>query len=251
MLRSRLQNLFVAYAQTSANAVVSSDANKQLEVYQSKLVNNTAGAIAVGMCKSVNSGNFDYYTVTDASSPKAALANDVKSGGSVKIFTDTANDGFLLQSNERVNLIGVVNDTTSAAIGAITVKYYNGSAYTTVTATVAPTGFATAAYRFFFLNIPYDWVPGTTTAVGGSGSKYSLLVTMGAGATNAVTINSILVGSLLDYNPSVASKASHAVDFYGIMHKPLTLNAGEGLIPYFGTADSGNSVRVLFEKPSN
>jgi hypothetical protein len=251
MLTSSLKNLHTAYNTLAQLPAVSAPVNKQLVVYKAEAINGSGGPIGVGILKTLSQVELDYYTVVDASSPKAVIAPLIKSGTPTQVFTTTANDGFMLQSNDRISMIGITTDVTSAAQGTITVKYYNGSTFTAVTPIAVPSALSAAGYKQWFIQVPHDWVPGTTAAVGGSSDKYSLLVTMGASLTNLVTATAVTAGQCLSYNKAVANNSVLSADFYGTIQKPLILNAGEGLAPYFATAHADNAVRVVYELPNN
>jgi hypothetical protein len=192
-----------------------------------------------------NTSAWSLGTIVVASTPDFLdKTSTIQAGSVVTIFTTTNNDGFLVQSKKRFNLIGLNITQANTGSPVYVVSYYNGSAYATVTSISAPTDYATGTQVIAFA-APQDWAVGTTAAVGGSTSLYSIRVAATTAPTQAVIADAAWVAQFTQYNEGVLDNATSKFDVG--FNDPIVLEANEGVIGYFGTASAANLVRVLYK----
>lgn len=238
-----LQIAHRSYAQNSKDVVLAPPAGKQLHIYSVEMYNGTGSAIDMGILKRVNLDSVNFYQTVVANTPDATIANGVKTVAT-KIFTTTINDGFLVQCASRFGMIGL-NISTPSTGGVFVVKYYNGSAYVTLTTLEVPTAFSAGTQLIVFA-APHDWVAGTTAGVGGDATKFSILIQATTAPANDVFANSLWVADLMTFR--TVSSSTGVLKFSDIPPvKPLILAGGEGIQPYFsGTPSALNTIRVIY-----
>jgi len=243
-MRLPLQHLHVGYAQNCDTPALLPPSGRQVHVYDVALHNGSAATIDMGILKRMSLSDVSVYTLTAASTPDALIDTGLKLGTATRLFTATNNDGFMIQSSHRFSLIGL-NVSTAGAGGTYVLSYYNGTAYTTLTTIAAPADLSTTGTKLFLFAPPIDWVVGTTAAVGGDASMYSIRVVATTAPGSAVSANRLWVGQSIDIALQVAAKSNMVRSFYA--YQPLMLGGEEGILPYFGgTASAANMVSVTY-----
>lgn len=247
MSRQALQSILVGYSERGKTKVLSPSTGNQFEIYQAEAHNRSGGTIdaGIGVRFADVAGAWSLGTITAASTPDFLDATTtIQAGSNVTIFTTTNNDGFLVQSKKRFNLIGLTIAQANTGSPTYVVSYYNGSAYTTLVTISAPTDYAVGTQVIVFA-APPDWAVGTTAAVGGSTTLYSIRVAATAAPSQAVIASAAWVAQLVKYNEGVVDNASSTFDTG--TQEPILLEANEGIIGYFGSASTANTVRVLYK----
>lgn len=241
-MRLPLQTSLVRYNQISWDTVVVPPIGKQIHVYEARVHNGSAGASALGILKRLSPGGYDLYSVTQLSTPDAALNNGVKAGTTTQIFSLVANDGLMIQCVSRFDLIGF-NIVGASAGGVYQIEYYNGTTFAVVASAVIPV-LSSAGQVVFSFQAPHDWVQGTTAGVGGDATKYSIIIRATTNPTTAVTANAMILAKFLDFTVSAPAQGSLVNTFFAF--QPLVLAGEEGIQPYFGSAAVTNIVRVTY-----
>jgi hypothetical protein len=248
MSRHCLINLHSGYGENGKTSVLTPATGKQIHVYQLKAENRSGGAVDVGILKKLATANWKMFSITVASTPDAAdVTSTIQAGSAQPLFTTTNNDGFLVQSASKFNLIGLnVSVAASGGAPAYAYTYYNGTSMATLSTIAVPASYGSGTQLILF-NAPVDWALGTTAAVGGDSDKYAIqVVASTASGTTGGSANSLWVGQFFDFQASVADKANLDIPIY--QNEPLMLNANEGVFPYFsGTASAQNAIRILYK----
>src|SRR5574343_544996 len=224
------QNVLLAYGQKGQDAALSAPVGNQLAVYLARSFNRSGGAIDVGLVKKFRSNAFKLFTYnasvyTEVSLPLSAAT---------QIMATTTGHGFVFQFKARAGLVSF-NLTQASASGSYVYEYWNGSSWATLTTIEVPNYTTTGVKHIVFL-APHDW------AIGGGGaldsSLYSIRVTNSAGIATALKIDSVLAGQMFEFYESVADNQSVVLEFPE--SRPMILEGGEGIMPYFGSASAAN-----------
>jgi len=232
----------LGYSQGGKAAVVSPGAGKQIKIYSAVAQNRSGGASDLGMCVKLDSASYAFGTITAASTPDFLAANEIKEGTAVTIFTTVDNGGFLVQADRPFNVIGLTLSDACTA-GTFEYTYYNGTAYVTLTTIAVPTYTATGDKLIVF-GAPQDWIIGTTSGVGGSSSLYSIRVRATTAPSDLAQANALWVAQLFAYRAQVANNGAISLSFSEL--NPFTLEANEGLMPYFGVASTANTAESFY-----
>lgn len=232
------------YAQNCKDAVLSPATGQQLRVFRAVLENNSGGAINVALLKKLDPTGFDFLTYVALSTPKAATNLTLKAGTATGIVTTTNNDGYIVQSPQRFNLVGL-NISTAAAGGSpvYSYTYWNGSSWANLTLISTP-AYGSTGNQLLLFYAPHDWAVGGASGDGVDATKYAVRVrATTAPSGTAAAADTIWIGSMIDYQASLADKGRFDVAIP--QEKPLLFQAGEGVLPYFaGTANAANSIFI-------
>jgi hypothetical protein len=236
------------YPSNGGTAVVIPATGKQIHILQAKAQNKSGGAIDVGILKRFASTDWVFNSIVVANTPDATdNSAAIRAGTSTALFTTTTNDGYMVQSSQKFNMIGFTIETSEAGSPVYTYQYYNGSAFTTLTtiavpATYVTTGLATAIVLF---QAPVDWAVGSTAAVGGDLTKYSILVKASTAPSTAPKATNLWLGQFLDFQYQLANNTAFSCTFDTFA--PLKLQGNESIQPYFGgTANAANCFSVSY-----
>lgn len=253
-MTQQLRVVTTGYGENFFSPAVSIASSLQLRLYKMIAHNRSGGAVDVGLVKKFKDANtaFKAYTITAASTPDAAEVTDALiAGTSTAIFTTTNNDGFLIQSQNKFNLIAFLVSQAESGSPVYTYQYFNGTAYSTLTTIAVPAAYS-AGKKVVAFNAPLDWATGSSAAVGGElTGYYSILVRATTASGQSVLVantagSAISIGSFLDFREGVADNGS--VEFSVDVSDPVfTFDAGENVAGYFGgTASASNSLMVQY-----
>lgn len=233
-----------SYSEAGKTALLSPAQGRVLRLYGAYGANRSGGASAVGFLKGFADASWYLGTVSDADTPDITDETaTIQAGGSVDIFTTTANDGFLVQSPKPFNLIGlsVTQGETGSPVYAL--EYYNGTAWVAVPMLSTPDLTSTGDKLYLFAP-PADWAPGGTAAVGVTSTNYAIRIRATTAGGQAVQANAAWVAELLAYQDDVPHNGQYA--YVPPEFLPEQFEAGEYLIPYFSVPNSGNLVTVRY-----
>lgn len=234
------ESVLVSYATKGKANAFSVPASKQVYIYNARSFNNSGGSINVGICRSHIASQYHIWTLTTGGTVYTDSSAAIAAGTATNIFTTVNNDGFIVTDSRRFNLLQVTVSSASGG-GTYTYKYWNGSAYTTLTTLEVPVYSATGDIWIVF-QAPSDWVVGGPASV--SQTQYSIQVIATTHPTTAVAITSAVVGEFLEFYEAVPNASAIQLSFPD--SKPVLLNGGEGLFPYFATAAAANQFGCFY-----
>jgi hypothetical protein len=235
MIRNLADSAVVAYSSKGKLAALSPSANKRLAVYNARAYNNSGSTLSVGICRLIASQGSQYRLWTLQGGVYTEVTNNLSGGQN--LFTTTNNDGFIIQSTRRIGLVGFTISSASAA-GTFTYTYSTSpSAFSTVTTVENPTDYSATGDNFVVIRPPSDWVVGGNANL--DQNMYSLKLLATTHPTSAVAITSMWLGEFLDLYSGVSNNSAVQISFPD--SKPFELQGGEGLFPYFSTANAANS----------
>lgn len=231
-----------SYAHKAKSAVVSPGSGEQAKLFSINLLNMTGNAMDMAAFIKRDNTFLDFYQVDAANTPDATLNNAILSGTSTVLVPVAANSGFLIQHNKPFDVIGF-NVSVGESIGDLLFYYYDGTAYQPLTTRILKNLDLTNTGEYLVMfALPQDFVPGTTAAVGGSTTKYSILAVSAAGAAVGPEADSIFIGKLLHFQPNVADEGNLEIRYSE--NFPKLLDANETINPYFENSSPLNMVTV-------
>lgn len=241
MINQPTQVLVTAYPDVCKTAALLAPTTKQLAINMVRAFNRSGGAANVGILKKFSSASFGLYTFDGTSTYTAAAVPSTGTPGSILLASPaTAGNGFVIQSKYKSGLIGFTVSQTGSG-GTYVYEYWNGSAWVTLN-TVAVPVFTSAADIVILFLPPVDWVVGGSSGL--SASLYSIRVRATTRPATDVKVSALWSGALLEFYDSVADKSSVELEF-DTQH-PFVLEAAEGIMAYFGTANAGNGLTISY-----
>jgi len=242
MGRQRLQveNYNYAGEQARLGVPTSAAGDNQLEIHRIRVRNSTGSAGLLGACIKLSSANYELYAAETGN----ADLNAIKDGTTTSIVDNDNNDGFIVESPDKFNLIGF--DVTQADGGGATYafQYWNGSSWTALTGIQLGVSFSATGSEVMLCPTQLDWAQ--ATSVSGSGaSVYALRVIATTAGVAVVQANDLWVGRLIEFSEGVADNAFIEVEFSS--GEPLLLKGGESIMPVFASANNDNSVSVHYK----
>lgn len=235
-----LQSSSTAYIDQGLTVSYSAPVNAQLSVQSVNAYNAIAGLNSIGIFHSVNNNQFKMFSI--ASSVQANITAAIQAGTSTTVVTTTNNDGYLVQSTNKFNMIAFNISQASTGSPVFTYKYYNGSSYQTLTLLNTPVYSATGIQVIVF-NAPIDWAIGDSGA-GADATLYSIQVIATTAPGTAIKLNSLKVGKMLKYAEAAPQGSSVSLDFED---QPYLLQAGETIIPFFSYSNASNRLEITYK----
>ncbi len=238
-----LQTLHTGYPDGAKSAVLVPSTGKQIRLLKAKALNKSGGAIDVGICRKLANGSWKFFTWVQLGAPKATdVTAAIQAGTTTDLTTLTANDGYVVQSAKKFNIIGLNVSQAPTANQVFEYKYWNGASWASLTTIAVPT-YATTERLVVFL-APIDWAVG-----GGDGLSDSLYAVRVRATTPPDTTraqaNLAWVGQFIDFQYQVANNT--AFEFVVPANDPpLLFETLEGLMPYFGGANAANCVQAQY-----
>jgi hypothetical protein len=230
-----LQSFGSGYPYNARIPVISpSGKTQQYRSVSANVINRSSFSSDLGLFRNFG-GGFQIYTY------HAGVATPVTVSGT-DIFTTTANDGFLVGSQDLFNLVGFLLTQGQAGAPVYSYKYWNGSSWTALNTIAIPATYSNASEDLVVFGAPPDWVVGAAGGVSGlNPAYYYIWVQATTAPTQAVIAASAWVAQMIAFAPQVSSGSflSWAV---GTTDIPYCFNSGDGLLPYFEVSSSNNLV---------
>lgn len=239
MIHSFPSSVLIAYPAKGKASAFPVNPSNQIYVYNARAFNNTGGTINVGICRRFITNGFNLYS--KSVSTYTEITSTVAGGIASNIFTGVNNDGYLVQANDRFNLVGLTISTAQAG-GVFTYSYWNGTSFTTLTTLEVPTNYASTGDIYVVFRAPQDWVVGGPSGV--NQDRYSIQVLSTTAPAGAVAANAIWVAEFLEFYKNVADASAVQLSFPDT--KPFLLKGGETLIPYFSTTNATNQFGAYY-----
>lgn len=245
-IRYNTETVLVAYAGKGKAPIFPQVKKSQVATLGFRAINNSGGSINIGLMRLFNlsntdpSGKFRLWQYTAVGPVATEVTTAIAAG--TNIFSTTNNDGYIFQCNRRAGLLGFTVSSASGG-GTYTYKYWNGSSFTTLTTLEVPAYSSTTDIYTVWVP-PSDWVVGATAGIGLDQTKYSILVQGTTHPTTAVAINALWAAEFIDLYQGVGAGSGVADTFS--MREPLILEGGEGLMPYFSTANAANIAGAFY-----
>lgn len=233
---------FACPAKASTSALTA-QTGKQLALYNVLCRNGAGATIALGVFTKMTNPHFMIYEYIKIGTALTDKTTELQ-GGTAEQILAALNDAVNFGASDKFGLIGM--NCTIAEVGtaaAYTLKYYNGTSFVTLSNFEVVSAFALGGNYIVFAP-PVDWAKGGLT--GADTDKYyiELAVTTVAGTTPP-TIDSVWLGKMHSYRSNIAAHGTIEINVSD-SKKPLILNSGEGVLPYFSTAHADNTVEISY-----
>lgn len=240
MIRQNTETTIRGYASKGKLAGVAAPTNRQLAVMNARAWNRSGGTIDVGILRKLHSGKFSLYTYTASGDVYAQVTAAALAAGQV-VATTTNNDGFAVQATRPFGMLGVTV-SNAATGGTYAAQYWNGSGWASLTSLEVFTDFGSTGDKYLVFLPPIDWAVGGDTGL--DSLMYSIRVrhTTAPGDTGA--IDAMWLGEFLDFYKGVGN--NNAVQVIFDSDRPFILDAQEGLMPYFSTANAANAFGAYY-----
>ncbi len=242
----------VNYQEKCKTPVVAAQSGKQLALVGGTINNRSGSTLTLGIGfltdntrwkagKWTNAGNPEY--TDDTTDAQNATTDDFA------LFDTTNNNGFAVQSLDKFGFVGI--QVTTAASGGSPVyeyTYWNGTSYTALTLFDTPTwGLGERTIGFA---PPNDWtavVSGDQANLDGFDvGKYVIRArATTASATAGGLASKLWVARLYDFKAAVATDSVLNINPED-PNRGVVLQGGEGIVPYFSTANANNSVSIRY-----
>ncbi len=237
--RQQLQIVSSGYGSNAYEGIVTVPTNQQLLVHSFSAANGSSSAKDLGLAIRLAPGHWSLWRLAATDVDET---DNIQNGTDVNLFSTTNNDGFLVQSRFKFSLIMFNVSQAETGSPTYTYEYYNGSTWVTLTLRNTLT-YTTTGKKVIAFNAPIDWEVGDGTE-GGDNTLYSIRVLATTAPSQAVQADSMFIGKLIVFREDVPSKGQLQVVFEA---KPLLLEQGETLVPYFETVAAGNVVEASYQ----
>lgn len=241
MIRAFPESCLVAYSGKGKIAAFTAAANQQIAILNVRAFNNSGGAINVGLLRLLTTPSIKLWTFITSGSVFADVTAAVVAGTATNILTTTNNDGYYVQSKRKFGMVGLTVSSAGGGSPVYTYKYYNGSTFTTLTTLEVPS-YGSTGDKWVVFQPPSDWALGGNASL--DSSEYAIQVIATTANSSAVAVTATWVAEFLELYEAVPNNACIQLSFPD--SKPLTLNGGEGLIPYFATAAAANQFGAYY-----
>lgn len=241
MIRSYPLSSLVAYPTKGKLAAFPVSTSQQIFLFNARAFNNSGGTINVGLMQRMVYPRWNLYQFTNTGPVFTSVGSAINAGTTTAIFSGTANDGYVVQSRDMFGMIGL-SIVQQRAGGVYEYTYWNGSSFVTLT-TLEVANYNSVGDNWTVFQPPSDWVVGGTAGL--NQSEYSIRVrSTTPPAVGSVTANTIWVAKFLEFYEGIPNNASVQMSFPD--SKPLLLEGGETLIPYFSSAAAANQVGAYY-----
>jgi hypothetical protein len=231
------QTALFAYDQKGKDAGLSASNGNQLAVFSARAFNRSGGAADVGIVRRYDISSARLYSWDDDVYTPIPLPLEA----ATEIISDTVDHGFVVQTKTKSGLIGFTVSQAEGGSPEYAYQYWNGSAWATLTVIESVSAFTATDHLIVFVP-PHNWAKGGGGAL--NPNLYSIRVVATTVTSQEVEINNIWAGQIIEFVESVADNSSVEIEFE--TNHPLILEGGESLMPYFGTANAGNGMRIAY-----
>lgn len=236
-------NHLVSYAEKGKSNALQISASQQIYVYNMRAWNRTGSSINVGLCRRLKAGVGRYKFWTKVSTTYTNITAALEAGTASQIVTATNSDGFIVQSDRRIGLIGLTISNTATG-GTYTFEYFNGSTWTSLTTIENFTNFNSTGDKYLVFIPPHDWAQGDGAATAIDQNMYSIRVLHTTAPGDTGSANALWIAEFLDYWEGLGDNSCAELMFDS--ERPFLLEGGEGLLPYFSTTNAANQFGAFY-----
>jgi hypothetical protein len=232
MNSQNVQTEIVAYPNSSYDAALSAQPNKQLLVHSIAAYNSSGSAANMAVGHSMSDGNWQLYS---GITTPVDVTSEVQAGDAVELVSTVNGEGFVVRADYKFSFLSFFVSQSAAGSPVYTYEYWNGSAWAALTMLVNST-FGAGIGQVLFLP-PIDWAPDVS-------DKYSIRMVATTAPSTAIEITGLKVIKMFIYRKAIADGAYIQVIFD---KKPLLLAQGEQMIAYFSVTNAANAVETAFQ----
>lgn len=221
-------------------ALSSIAANYQLQLYGALAHNRSGGTIDVGLLRLLNALSTSWKIYKLATATYTDVSAAIKAGTATAFFTSN-NDAIYIGSKVPFGIAGLGISTSEAGSPVYTYKYYNGTSFATLTMVETITSYLISDDLLVFIP-PYNWAKGGNASL--DSNMYFLEIKATTAPSTLPQLNNAWVAEWLTFREGVVDNGSLELD---ANIEPLMFESGEGLVPYFGTANAANLIEASYK----
>ena len=240
VIRQPLLMTVKAYPSVPYSLALSGQANKQLAIYSASAINGSGGAANVGLLRKFNTNKVKAMKYVDIGATYTDITSSLQAGTNVTVL-QALNDALFLGSKDPAGLFAYSVQTAQVG-GTFTYNYYNGTSFVTLN-TFSNDGFAATGNKNFIFPSPVDWAQGGDANL--DSSMYWVKIISTVASTTDAVLNGFFGAELLAWQEALADNGALEISSIG-ESKPLVIDAGEGLLPYFSTTNNLNLFKAAY-----
>lgn len=226
-----------AYPQKGKDAALVAPAGLQLGVFSVRAENNSGGASHIGVVRKFADQSMKLFSFDGTDYEQIALPVGPAQG----LIPAVNGNGFVLQSKIPSGLIGLSISQADGTGATYVYQYWDGDSWETLT-TLETIDFENTGDSVVAFQPPLDWAPGGHADL--DPAMYSIRVVATTAGADAVEIDEIWAGQLLELFQDVANHGALEVEFYA--DRPFIMEGNEGIMPYFSNEHAANGVRIAY-----
>lgn len=226
-----------AYNSKPKAGIIPQSTGKQIAIYSAGVVTKAA-ANDIGLIRGHAQAKTKVYR--DVGGTISELTHDDIAAG-VSILA-TNGDALYVGSFNPISLIGL-NVSVASGVGTNAFEYYNGSAWVALDTVENFTDLNNTGTNVVVALSPYDMAKGGDASL--DSSLYYLRVRRTSAIAPTAQINEVWSGEFITFRPNVAADNGVAIEAQD-SERPLRMDGGEEIIPYFKTSDAKNYVEISY-----
>ena len=235
----KVQN--VAYPTRATSSALSASSTQQLLVHSVSAYNSAGSALNIGLGARLSTAAWKLYTLGASNTD---VTSTIQAGTAVSVLPTTTNYGFYVQAKSVFGML--VFNISQAETGSPVYEYtyWNGSTFATLV-TLDTIAYTSTGEMCVVFNPPADWAQGHNSQLTdlSYGAGYVIRVRATTAPGTAVKFNSLNVARMW-VTQQVPSKGMIAADF---SNRPIVLDSGESVQPYFQTLSTAHSVVIYYQ----
>ena len=239
IIRQPLQMTVKSYPAAPKALALQAPTSGQVAVYSASAINGSGGSANLSLLRKLNYTKRKIYQKAGAVVTEVTTALDA---GTATAFLTLINDAIFVGSKDPFGFVGFNVSTAIGAGSTITYTYYNGTSFVTLN-TFEVTGFGATGTKYVIFAPPVDWAVGGI--VGTDLTLYYIKIIDTVAPATPVSFNEFWAAEMLAWAEAVADNNGLSVESIG-EHKPLVLDQGEGLMPYFSVNANLNLFKAAY-----
>jgi len=250
MSRQFIQDTYSLYPDKGKPAGIPDiPSGKQVQIFNARAFNNTGSAQRVGLMRLLAESRFNFFSYDDSAglgSQYTKIDTSNLIANPATIFTADDNDGFAISHPKRIGLLGLTV-ATFAAGGVFEYRYNRNGIFNDFPSTLdLPADYNSTGDKYHAWIPPLDWVVEGETGDGLAALAPNEFVLRVRATTTPgiVTINDLWAAVFFDTFKLVQPGQTQQITFD--WNRPLTLDGGENVIPYFETPDPTNAFASFY-----
>ena len=235
------------YAEICGAALVTPASGQTLGISEIEIMNRSGSTISLAYGIKIPDVNWE-AGFWDESATAAEFLDDTEDAQDAGLddfplaTVGTDDDGFVFAANKPFNLVGLTVGVVATGSPVYEYTYWDGSAWTALTLIDTPTLTGLGDTYLSFIR-PLDWAVGAGSGI--NASYYAIRVRSTTAPDIAPVLDIAWVVRFLDF-------AEDVVDNNSLLwtapqrNSDVLLEGGEAIVPYFGSANAANMVRLYY-----
>lgn len=245
--------VLVQYPVIAKTAAVPAEAGKQLVFFGASVNNRSGAANTVGIHFPMDNSRWKFGQWDDSGGASytddTTDAQDAGASDVTMFLANQADDGFVVQGLDKFGVIAIDVGTAEAGSPVYVADYWNGSAWSTLTTIIVPTGYTIAEHVIAFAP-PTDWaaLAAADTPVATDGlttGYYAVKISASTAPTTSPLATQVWVSRLYDFREAADDNSVTNFTAEDTV-RGIRLQGGESIAALFETAAAGNAISVRY-----